>query len=87
MHGILGINKLPFPRNLVIITPDLLLYSLPPVYPVTNTMMFIRTILLLSLATFSLAVPVAQSDSELPSIKDSVGAFCLSQCTPCIKFD
>ncbi|KAN0129972.1 hypothetical protein V8E53_012126 [Lactarius tabidus] len=38
-------------------------------------MMFIRTILLLSLATFSLAVPVAQSDSELPSIKDSVDSF------------
>lgn len=75
-----------FPRNLVIITPDLLLYSLSPVYPITNTMMVIRTILpltlALSLATYSLAVPVTVD--QLPSLGEAVGAFCF-QYAHCIS--
>ncbi|KAN0137702.1 hypothetical protein V8E53_004458 [Lactarius tabidus] len=38
-------------------------------------MMFIRTILALSLATFSIAVPVAQSGSGLPSYGEAIDSF------------
>jgi hypothetical protein len=42
-------------------------------------MMFIRTILALSLVTFSLAIPVAQSDDDsgLPTFGEDISAFFL----------
>ena len=51
--------------------------SLQPVYLIANTMMFMRTVLALSLAAFSLAVPVAQPQAN--SLGEDVGAFCFSQ--------
>ena len=39
-----------------------------PVYPITNTTMFMRTILALSLAAFALAAPLAQPGDSVPAL-------------------
>lgn len=66
-----------YPHNLqlVIFIPNLSSSQL--VYPIANTMMFMRAILAISLVAFALAVPVAQPQAD--SLGEDVGVFCFSQ--------